>query len=349
MHSLTTPASPHALPEAMFRPQIFGESRAMRAVIEEVARAAGKRTGVVISGEPGTGRRTLARAIHARDSRPDAPFVEVECARRANPDLESRLFGPPAATETAADNGAAGLEAVVSDSLAYQARRGSLLLLNVVDMPARVQARLARLLRDNEAWHVDACARVPADIRPMACVDRSFDDAVRQGWVRAELGALLTESHIRVPPLCERREDIPALANHLLDETCVRAGAAPKTLTRAALALLSAMPYEDNARELRLVLERLARRVPGPSISLEDVLAGMEFSRGTKMAFAGATLREARRQFERQYIEGTLERHQGRVAGAARALGIQRTNLYRKMRTLGIPAALDERPRFRQS
>jgi two-component system nitrogen regulation response regulator NtrX len=172
----------------------------------------------------------------------------------------------------------------------------------------------------------------------MAGVDGSLDSAVQEGRVRDDLFRRLSVIRIEIPPLRNRREDIPSLANYFLREICAIQKVPPKTLSRPALALLSALPWRGNATELRALLEAVARGVQGgKNIGLEDLLQHLKLDGGpAAMSWSGGTLKQARARFERDYIATVLEQHHGRVSDAARALGIQRTNLYRKMRSLRI-------------
>jgi DNA-binding NtrC family response regulator len=200
-----------------------------------------------------------------------------------------------------------------------------------------VQARLVRVLRDREVFVDDAPEPVSLDVRPIASADGSFDLAVEEGRLRRDLHERLGLIRIDVPPLRERREDIPMLASHTLKELCRANGRPVKTLTRPALTLLSALPWRGNLPELRLFLERLILLVPNGLIRLEDVLAHTQLE-GSTISATGldATLRQARARFERDYIAAVLQHHRGRIADAARVLGVQRTNLYRKLRKLNL-------------
>src|SRR6185295_11304698 len=172
----------------------------------------------------------------------------------------------------------------------------------------------------------------------MAGVDPDFDGAVQEGRVREDLFRRLSVIRIDVPPLRNRREDIPALANCFLREICASLRVPPKTLSRPALSLISALPWRGNALELRGLLETVVTRLPGNrGIALEDLLAHVRLDGGSAMCGdVGGTLRQARARFEREYIAAVLEQHRGRISDAAKTLGIQRTNLYRKLRSLRV-------------
>jgi two-component system nitrogen regulation response regulator NtrX len=236
------------------------------------------------------------------------------------------------------------LERVSTHGQLHAALNGTLYLQNVTDASTRVQARLARVLRDREAILVETGSHIGLDVQAMASVDPGIDGAVREGRVREDLHRRLSAICIDMPPLRERREDIPALANYFLRDVCASLHVPPKTLSRAALSLISALPWRGNGIELRTFIEGVASGLPaGRGIVLEDVLAHVRLD-GGPVVVAGGTLRQARASFEREYIAAVLEQHQGRISDAARTLGIQRTNLYRKIRSLRVAAGRRPRP-----
>jgi DNA-binding NtrC family response regulator len=317
---------------------LYVHSAAMRDVMALVTRAATMRAGVIIRGEDGTGRQVTARAIHAQQDGDAARFVTVDCAAYdgdAGDELGAELFGVAAA---AADGAATrGLERVSRNSRLHDALGGTLYLQNVAEAPARVQTRLARVLRDREAVLAEDGEAIGFDVRPMAGVDSQFDLALQDGRVREELYKRLSVIRIDMPPLRSRRDDIPALANYFVREICANLRVPPKMLARPALSLISALPWRGNAVELKTMLEGVIHGSPAaPDIALEDVLAYVRLDGGSVVFSHAGTLKQARVRFEREYIAAVLEQHHGRMSEAARALGIQRTNLYRKMRSLRV-------------
>lgn len=328
---------------------LYGHSPAMRDVMTLVARASTMRAGVMIHGEEGTGRQVAARAIHATSgttapsdtvAAAAGPFVTIDCAAQDVDEIDAVLFGAPAN-----GNGAGGLERIAAESVLHAARNGTLYFQNVAELPTRVQARLARLLRDREALLPDGSGPVDFDVRPMAGVDPGFDAAVDEGRLREDLFKRLSVIRIEMPPLRNRREDIPAIANFALRELCAQQQVPPKTLSRPALALIAALPWRGNAAELRALLESIVKgQQGGRNIGLDDVLSHVRLDGGSVVFQGGGTLRQAREKFEREYIASVLDQHHGRISDAARALGIQRTNLYRKMRSLRIKKDTNQRP-----
>lgn len=316
--------------------ELYAHSPAMRDVAGLVARAAAMRAGVLIRGEAGTGRKVVARAIHASRAGQAGPFVQIDCAALDGEHLETSIFGHTAAPGAHEPSGR-GLERIGRGGRLFEANGGTLYLHNIAEAAARVQARLARVLRDREAVLVETGDPISLDVRPMVGVDPGFDSAVQEGRVRDDLFRRLSVIRIDVPPLRGRREDIPALANYFLREICGRQHLPPRTLSRSALALISALPWRGNAGELRTLLESVvADSGGGRGIGLEDILAHVRLDGGSVVFSHDGTLKQARARFEREYIAAVLEQHQGRISDAAKALGIQRTNLYRKMRSLRV-------------
>ena len=325
---------------------LYSHSPAMRDVISLVARAATMRAGVTIRGEESTGRAMAARAIHGAHTRAAGAFVRVDCAALDADALDAELFGQAARSQNGdrqnsdrqnSDRLSRGLERVSRNSRVYEANGGTLHLEHIADATTRVQARLARVLRDREAHLVETNEAVSLDIRPIVSADPAFESAVQEGRVRDDLFRRISVIRIEMPPLRNRREDIPALANYFLRDICASLQVPPKTLARPALALISSLPWRGNARELYALLENIVTALaPGKNVGLEDVLAHVKLDGGSVVFNSGGTLKQARERFERDYIAAMLEQYHGRISDAAKALGIQRTNLYRKMRTLHV-------------
>lgn len=315
---------------------IFGTSPAMRKIIEVLPRVSPSRCPVLLYGERGTGREMLARAIHGHSRRQDTPFVAIDCANASPQDLEHELFGVVSQRRVDGHEERRTVERISRHSRLFEANGGTLFLQNIAEMPTRVQAKLHRVLRDREAVLSSDRARVELDIRPIAAVEPGFENAVEEGRLRRDFYDRLSLIRIDLPPLRQRREDIPFLTNHFLKEICRASGAPIKTLTRSAVTLLAALPWRGNAPELRALLERLVLLTPHGSIRLEDVLAQVRLDGSEVAAVGGTTLREARLRFERDYIAAVVRQHHGRMGEAAHALGIQRTNLYRKLRQLSV-------------
>jgi len=316
---------------------LYSHSPSMRDVVAVMSRAAAMRAGVMVRGEDGTGRQVVARAIHAAQS-DGAAFVCLDCAGFEGDGLEVELFGATARLRSVRGERDVvhGFERISRQGRLYDAIGGTLYLKNIADASTRVQARLSRLLRDREAVLAETGVTIGFDVRPMAAVDSGIDTAVQEGRVRDELFRRLSVIRIDMPPLRNRREDIPALANYFLREICRARRVPPKTLSRPALSLIAALPWRGNAVELRMMLDAIVTGLTGKGIGLDDVLGHVRLDGGSVTFAERGTLRQARARFEREYIVHVLEQHHGRISEAAKVLGIQRTNLYRKLRSLRV-------------
>ena len=316
-----------------FGERLISSSAAMRYVMQEIARAAERSVHVLLSGERGTGRETLARAIHARGRHNDGPFVAIDCAKFSAQDLEAHLFA------TTGNHGATErrwAERVRRTAQLFHSKGGTLFLQNLVDLPARLQTRLVRVLRDGEVVIMDEGTRIELDHRVITAADASFDVAVQDGRMLPDLYKRLCGMRVDVPALRQRREDIPELAVHLLNVLCSRENLPAKQLSDAAKSMLAALPWRGNGEELRRLLEVLIMRASAATISLDDVLANVRLDGQATWFAVGGSLREARARFETEYISAVVAHHHGRIPEAAKSLGIQRSNLYRKMRRLNV-------------
>jgi two-component system nitrogen regulation response regulator NtrX len=279
----------------------------------------------LIVADRGLESEAVARALHER-SRPGAPFLVLDCGAADGQDVNRELFGARARVESAKD-----LDAIGSSSALLRARAGTVYLKQILDLPAATQRRLARILRDGEVISGGRRVRVRARIIGDAPATVAVD--VSAGHFRSDLFRRLSQTSITIPGLHERPEDIPELAVRIAAEL---RGGTPAEFTQAALTVLSAPAWPGNLDELRRVLDRVLAAAPAGSVRQEDVLAHLPIDRAFVRFTPGISLREARRQFEREYIASVLERHRWRMAEAARTLGIERANLYRKTRQLGI-------------
>jgi len=308
--------------------ELAGPSAVIARVDELVRRVAALDGSVLLTARRGSDVESVARDIHARSARSALPFVGVACG---SAEIERALFGAPSGQSPP------DLEALAADSRIAAARSGTLFLEDVSELPAGVQARLARLVRDGEAW-IDG-EPLPIGLRLIVSASPTIDTDVRTNRFRSDVFRRVSGLRIDLPPLSERPEDVPALASRLLDEICAENGAGPRTFTQAALSLLGAMAWPGNLAELREAVVRAAAAADGDSIQVETLLPTLRFDRAPATFTPVGTLREARQRFEHDYIAAVLEHHGWRMADAAQTLGIQRPNLYRKARQLGIPLA----------
>ena len=323
---------------------LVGESRAMLQLREQIAMSAPTNGRVLIHGENGTGKELVARSVHSLSRRAGGPFVEVNCAAIPEELIESELFGHVKGAFTGAVTERQG-KFEVADS-------GTLFLDEVGDMSLKTQAKVLRVLQEQVVEPVGGRSGVRVDVRVLAATNKDLRQAIQSGLFRDDLFFRLNVIPIFVPPLRERREDIARLADHFLGEFAREYGHRVKTLDEAALVVLRAYHWPGNVRELRNVLERLAIMVPSETIGVRDLgfltASGAERVETGDEAGGPAPLLEARDRFERDYIVTALAAQRGNISRAAEVLGIERSNLYRKMRAFGItpprqatPAGMD--------
>ena len=316
--------------------ELTGGSAAVARSRALLVRAAALDTGVLIVGERGADVESVARELHDRGRTGVSRWVAVECGADAAA-VDRALFG------IAPVDAASDLVAVSSDSHIARAAGGTLFLHDVTELPAPVQARLARLARDGEMC-VDGAA-VSTTFRFVASALSTIEREVHEHRFRPDLYRRLAASRIDLPPLRERPGDIPALVARLVDEFTAETNGPARTFTRACLAVMSALPWAGNLAELRAVIRRILTEATHPVVQIEQVLPSLQLDRASAAFFPAGSLREARQRFEREYIASVLQFHGWKVADAAQTLGIQRPNLYRKARQLGIPVnrVADER------
>jgi len=318
--------------------ELIGRSNAITRVQELLRRAAGSDVCTLITGEPGSAVELVARELHVRSRRSDASFVTVDCGAADVAGVDRLLFGsaPDLSTGSASRHDAADLETVTSESCVAAAIGGTLFLQDVSELPASTQARLARIARDGEV-RIDG-AVVATMCRLVASASPGIDADVHAHRFRGDLYRRLSAMRIDLPPLRDRAEDVPLLAQRLLDD-CAADGSPARSFTQTALALLGALTWPGNFAELRDAIHRVVAETRVEVIQVEHVLPALRLLRAPAPFVPSGNLREARLRFEREYIAAVLQHHGWRMAEAAQTLGIQRPNLYRKARQLGIPLA----------
>ena len=308
--------------------ELMGRSAAISRVQELVRRAVMRDACVLLVAEPGCDVDSVAREMHARSRPLAAPWLVVDCGA-PSAEVEVALFGrPPARAPT-------DLESVGIDSRLVAARGGTLFLRDVPDLPSALQARLARVVRDGEV-RIDGEPR-PLEIRLVASAPPGIDGDLHEHRFRADLYRRLAESRIDLPPLRDRKDDVPALATRLLEDAGAGAAEPVRRFTQPALLLLAALSWPGNLAELRVAVTRILADTGDEEIPIDCVLPSLRLERSLAPFVPAGSLREARLRFEREYIAAILQHHHWRIAEAAQALGIQRPNLYRKARQLGIP------------
>jgi two-component system response regulator GlrR len=306
-------------------PALLGESAAVRqsrAVLERAAVSP-----LLLLADEGLDAAAVARYVHDC-SRAGQPFVRIDCARSDRQALDVELFGTRARAATE-------LETLGSRAALLAARRGTLFLDQVGELPAALQRRLARVLRDGEA-RVAGRERVHLDARVIATAMPSIVADAADRRFRPDLLRRFGPSPVTIPPLRERAGDLPAIVARVAADVAAGSGREAPRFTPAALTMLAALPWTRNVEELRGMLVRALDRVDTGLLRQEDLLPSVALDGLVRRLPPAVSLREARRQFEREYIAAVLQQHGWRMSEAARTLGIERANLYRKTRELGI-------------
>jgi two-component system nitrogen regulation response regulator NtrX len=312
---------------------IVGVSPVMEQLRAHVAMAAPSNGRVLISGENGTGKELVARQIHAQSYRHAGPFVEVNCAAIPEELIESELFGHAKGAFTGAVADRRGKFEI--------ATAGTLFLDEVGDMSLKTQAKVLRALQEQVVEPVGGQASVRVDVRVIAATNKDLASEIRQGRFREDLYFRLNVIPIAVPPLRERQGDIMRLAEHFVAEFAREYGRRPKTFSTEARDLLEIYHWPGNVRELRNTTERLMIMVPGDVVRPQDLafLEPVTTPEAPPVPQAIGPLFEARDAWERSYILAALAAHDGNISKTAEALGLERSNLYKKMRALAIAPA----------
>ena len=321
---------------------MIGESPALSALRGVITQAAPSNGRVLVFGENGTGKELVARAIHAQSLRASGPFVEVNCAAIPEELIESELFGHTRGAFTGALAAKKG-KFELADG-------GTLFLDEIGDMTLKTQAKVLRVLQEQKLEPVGGAGSVTIDVRVIAATNKNLEEEIRRGAFREDLFFRLNVIPFHVPPLRERREDIPLLARHFMASLSAEYGRRPKELAREALDLLSSLPWPGNVRELRNIIERLVIMTPGDRIearhlppSLVGGIAGSGDGVGAVPLVEFPSLAEAREDFEKRYIWKKYQECGGNMSRTADALQVERSNLYRKMKGYGlIPARRGE-------
>ena len=308
---------------------MVGESYVMQQLREQIAMAAPTNGRVLIHGENGTGKELVARTVHALSRRRGGPFVEVNCAAIPEELIESELFGHMKGAFTGAMADRRG-KFELADA-------GTLFLDEIGDMSLKTQAKVLRALQEQVVEPVGGASSVRVDVRVLAATNKDLTTEIRMGRFREDLYFRLNVIPIFVPPLRDRPDDILLLAEHFMTELSVEYGRRPKKFDSGAASGLRSFRWPGNVRELRNVVERLMIMVRGDIIGLSDLsfLDGMTAGMPEGPAPV-VPLHEARDQFERDYILRALAAQQGNISRTAEVLGVERSNLYRKMRGFGI-------------
>jgi two-component system nitrogen regulation response regulator NtrX len=320
------------------RNELVGESEKINALKQQIALAGPTNGWVLIHGESGTGKELVARAIHRASKRYSEPFVEVNCAAIPQELIESELFGH----EKGSFTGAIGMKRGKFEV----ADKGTIFLDEIADMSLATQAKVLRVLQGQEFQRVGGTRTIKVDVRVIAASNKNLADEIKRGAFREDLYYRLNVIPLDVPPLRERSDDIPRLVRHFLQEYSNEYGQKPKTIDDEALALFVRYAWPGNVRELGNIIERLLIMSPGPVIGLSDIppplssdqagQKGREGQVGVLIHDGFATLKDARAAFEREFITQKLRENNGNVSKTADAINVERSNLHRKIKALGI-------------
>jgi two-component system nitrogen regulation response regulator GlnG len=332
--------------DAQTAPDILGHAPAMQEVFRAIGRLAQSNATVLINGESGTGKELVAQALHRHSSRADKPFVAINTAAIPKDLLESELFGHERGAFTGATTTRHGRF--------EQAEGGTLFLDEIGDMPAELQTRLLRVLSDGNYYRVGGHQPIKANVRIIAATHQNLDERVKQGLFREDLFHRLNVIRLRLPPLRERREDIPLLAKHFLQKSARELGAEQKTLSESALNFLAAQDIPGNVRQLENLCHWITVMTPSQLVEIADLPAewrdtqtGVTLNQDWCSALAQQValalqrnepniLETLTKQFERTLITQALQHTGGRRIEAATLIGMGRNTLTRKIQELGL-------------
>lgn len=311
---------------------LLGESPPMRQLRERIELAADANAAVLITGERGTGKELVARAIHLGSKRAAGPLEKLNCAAVPKDLIESELFGHEAGSFTGATKQRAGKF--------ERASSGTIFLDEVGDMPAPMQAKLLRVLQEGEIERVGGSGLISIDVRVVAATNKALRKEIEEGRFRADLYDRLNVVPLQVPPLRERIEDVPQLVAHFLRQACANNDRPGKSMTDGAIKQLATYHFPGNVRELRNLIERIVILTPGDEVTEADARAllpiGGGSSGGGGFYQPGKALRSMMEDAERELILRSLEHHKNHITKTAADLGLERSHLYKKMKSLGI-------------
>jgi two-component system nitrogen regulation response regulator NtrX len=314
------------------RYQITGHSQAITELREQIEIVAPTNAWVLIAGENGTGKELVAHTVHRLSKRKDKPLIEVNCAAIPEDLIESELFGH----EKGAFTGATTMKRGKFD----QANDGTLFLDEIGDMSLKAQSKVLRILQEQRFERVGGNRTIRVDVRVIAATNKNLEEEIEKGTFRDDLYFRLNVIPIRVPPLRERVDDILELANEFLDEFSLDSKKERKFLTPEALDLLMNYSWPGNVRELKNLTERMAIMYPDKVIDGEDIPPPFNTSRSEdsrlESFLSSDTLKEARETFERSFIASKLEEFGGNISKTAEAIGMERSNLHKKIKAYGL-------------
>ncbi len=309
--------------------EIVWAGEAMKKIMAQVDRVAASETRVCILGETGTGKELVARTLHDKSPRATGPFIALNCAAVPSELIESELFGH----EKGSFTGAAGRHIGKFE----QAEHGTLFLDEIGDMPLPMQAKLLRVLEEGEVERIGSAKPVNIDVRVIVATHRNLEALVRDGKFRQDLFHRVFVFPLSLPPLRERRDDIPALIAHFAAQVCAQNSWKPLTFTPDAVQALQEYSWPGNVRELRNMVERLMLLASGDAVDAQTVRSVLVPSAdGSSFSLGSGTLSDRVENFEREVILGELKRSNFHMTNTAKVLGLERSHLYKKAEQLGI-------------
>jgi two-component system nitrogen regulation response regulator NtrX len=312
--------------------QLSGSSVAINTVRATIKRVAPTGSRVLITGPAGVGKEIAARMIHNWSPRANAPFIVVSAAMMSPDRVEEELFG-------------SDVEGIPRPGLLEQAHGGTLFLDEIADMPPTTQAKILRVLTDQSHTRIGGQRPVKVDVRVLSATSRTLSDEIAAGRFREDLYYRLNVVPVRIPPLRERREDIPELVHHFLARYAADRRIPTPEVSAEAMAALQAHDWPGNVRQLRNIIERTLIMTPGDRaacIEIDLLPAEVMDTQGTvnvptsSMAIMGSPLREARESFEREYLKIQIRRFSGNISRTASFIGMERSALHRKLKALGL-------------
>jgi two-component system, NtrC family, nitrogen regulation response regulator NtrX len=310
--------------------QILGGSVPMKALRQQIALTAPTNGRVLIYGESGTGKELVARALHASSLRGDMQFVEVNCAAIPEELIESEMFGHRKGSFTGASEDKIGKF--------QKADRGTLFLDEVGDMSLKTQSKVLRVIEEQRVEPLGSNQTTDVDVRIIAATNKKLEDEIGRGAFREDLFYRLNVIPFYVPALRERTEDIPILAAAFLGTFCEEYGKKAKEFSPSAMEVLLTYPWPGNVRELKNLVERLVIVCPSPQIEAHHLPPELFRGASKSPQKPYESLHEARSAYEREFVLRKLEENRWNMTKAAQSLGLERSHLYRKLRSLGISA-----------
>ncbi len=311
--------------------EIVGSAPQIQQLKEQIKLVAPTNGWVLITGENGTGKELVAREIHGQSRRAEKPFVEVNCAAIPEELIESELFGHEKGSFTGALTKRRGKFDLAND--------GTIFLDEIADMSVKTQAKILRILQEQKFERVGGTEMIFVDVRVIAATNRDLKEEIQKGHFREDLFYRLNVIPIGVPPLRERASDIPILAEHFIVEFCRENHKELKKISPAAMAILISYPWPGNVRELKNIVERMVIMTRGSVIEAQDVPDPVRVQRkapAESSYYEYNLLRDARREFEKRLNEKKLMENEENISKTAEVIGIERSNLHRKIKSYGI-------------